>query len=629
MPIPVKWNGDGLSPGTLTTSTVGPGDTALGAINGGANLTVNASGPTSPRIRMAAGMANIYAGWGSVNLGTISQYVASTFFEFETIGSALWAIASGNISGTVTQWRVEIAGTAATLPGNLRLRDGSTQLALSSQALSINTLYRLEVAANGSAITATVFVGTTNTVAAGPISGAASSGSVDSIRFGNFSSSTTSPVMYFDGLSVAPPPVSVTAAATGTGVAVDTGAGPPVVTAGTTALRTGTTYFVAVRNKELVRVGALTPTALTFTSRYNDVGEWSLVVPAASPNANALRQPGAGVLIYRNDDMAKPVMTGPVGSRVLSLTEDGLQLEVSGPDDNVWLAGRVAYQMPDRVATSQGTPTLGANSHDRRSGKAETVMKAYVRANAGGNALAVRECLTVAETRPVPLGNTVRGVARMTPLMDVLKGLAKTGGVGFGVTQLGENLVFDVYSPTDRTLTARFSTLLGNLDTFQLTETAPSTSYVVAGGQGNMQARVFLDMTDTAALVKWPGWRVEAYLDQRQAENTADGAAEIEQAMAEELVTNGPVVQLAMQTRDTAQIQFGRDFFVGDRVTVEPPAGVDLIQEVIREITVTWTAEDGVTAVSTVGSSEATGTPRMVKLLRRLTRRANAVNNAE
>jgi len=132
-----------------------------------------------------------------------------------------------------------------------------------------------------------------------------------------------------------------------------------------------------------------------------------------------------------------------------------------------------------------------------------------------------------------------------------------------------------------------------------------------------------------AALVKWPGWRVEAYLDQRQAENTADGAAEIEQAMAEELVTNGPVVQLAMQTRDTAQIQFGRDFFVGDRVTVEPPAGVDLIQEVIREITVTWTAEDGVTAVSTVGSSEATGTPRMVKLLRRLTRRANAVNNAE
>jgi hypothetical protein len=372
-------------------------------------------------------------------------------------------------------------------------------------------------------------------------------------------------------------------------------------------------FTVVVRNNLLQRIGAIHVKSLSFTPRFNDVGEWTLTVHADMPMAKALEVPGAGVLIYRNADMTTPLMTGPVRTRALRLTDDGYELTVGGPDDNVWIADRVAYQMPNRTAPNQGIPATGAVARDVQTGAAETVIKHYVEANAGQTALAPRRILTVVPVAGAGRGSTVTGSARMrNTLLSLIRGLAGTGGLGFNVRQIGQNLSFDVYTPVDRTGTARFASKLGNLDSFELTETAPAASYVIAGGTGGGTTRIFRDMTDTAAITAWPKTRVERYINQ-----STDDPDELDQALAEELLSNGPTTSMAITTRDTPQIQFARDYYIGDRVTVEPRPG-QVIRDILREVTVTWDPDTGVQAVSRVGSYATTGTNRIIRLVQRL-----------
>jgi hypothetical protein len=767
-----SWDGAGLTAGTLTTSSVGTGDTAFTSIAGGAGITVESSGATPPRVAMAAATANIYCGWGSTVLGTISEYTATALFELASIGSASWAIITGSVGATV-QWRVELGGTAASPPGQLRLRNATAQVAASSQGLVAGVLYRLRVSVTAGVATVSVTNAATGAAVAGPISATITGTSIDNVRFGNFTTSTTGPVMYWDAMRVgATIPVTASRATTWSvsqqlnqvvtsrstswdslaraskyrtlswGVTAQVAAErtttwsvllPPVIAARETSwaslqrvskwrtvtwqvfsgssvatsidtswaslqrvskwrttswsslapvtssrstswqvigrvTRTWETYWgvdpgptetqpvstsaatswqvqvnplipplpvvprrvasgflVVVRNANLQRVGAVAVTSLTFTPRYNDVGDWSLTCSADAPTAEALYAPGAGVLIYRSEEMGIPLMTGPVRSRQRKLTDRGYELVISGPDDNVWIADRLAYQMPDRLATSQGNPSTGSKSHDRRTGPAEVVIKGYVDANVGQAAMTDRRKLTVAAVAATPRGSNVSGVARMTPLLDLISGLAATGGLGWRVQQSGTTLAFDVYEPADRRGTARFSTLLGNLESFQLDESAPTTSCVVAGGRGELTSRVFRAQVDSEALTAWPGTRVERFIDQRQAEDNAGGDAEIDQAIAEELVNGGPTTALAITTRDTNQLQFGRDYYIGDRVTVEPREG-QKITDILREITITWTASDGQKAISRVGSATTTGTPRLLRLVRKLTAKQNGTS---
>jgi hypothetical protein len=375
-------------------------------------------------------------------------------------------------------------------------------------------------------------------------------------------------------------------------------------------------FTVVVRNNALQRIGAIHVKSLSFTPRFNDVGEWTLTVHADMPMAKALEVPGAGVLIYRNADMTTPLMTGPVRSRALRLTDDGYELTVGGPDDNTFLADRVAYQMPTRTAPNQGTPSTGAVPRDVQTGAAETVIKHYVEANGGQTALTPRRIVTVVPVAGAGRGATVTGSARMRNLLSLIQGLAGTGGLGFNVRQIGQNLTFDVYTPIDRTGTARFASKLGNLDSFELTETAPAASYVIAGGTGGGTTRIFRDMTDTDAITAWPRTRVERYINQ-----STDDPAELDQALAEELLSNGPATSMALTTRDTPQIQFARDYYVGDKVTVEPRPG-QVIRDILREVTVTWDPDTGVQAVSRVGSYATTGTNRIIRLVQRLQKAA-------
>lgn len=379
-------------------------------------------------------------------------------------------------------------------------------------------------------------------------------------------------------------------------------------------------YLVVVRDTALKRVGQVQPTTLTLTPRFNDVGEWSLSMPLGRAGADLLRQPGAGVLIYRGDTtLQDPLMSGPVGERVIASGNDGPTLTVSGPDDLVWVSGRVAFPNPSRTGANQNTPTSGAAAYDKRSGPAETVIKGYVGANVGpGLPVASRRRLSIETDQG--RGAHVADSVRMQPLLDRVKALAATGRVGFTVVQTGATLQFRVFVPADRSSTARFAPGLGNLTEYSHSEKAPSCSYVVLGGTGELTARTFKESTDTTALTKWPGWLMESYVDRHDSTD----ADEIAQSMAEALLEGGPQTSLAMTVRDTDRCRFGVDYRMGDKVTVEPEPGLT-VTDVVREVSIAWNVADGDQVTSQVGSSETTGTSPVIKKVRKLQAKTQTV----
>jgi hypothetical protein len=93
--------------------------------------------------------------------------------------------------------------------------------------------------------------------------------------------------------------------------------------------------------------------------RHNDVGSWTLDVPAQHPQARLL-QPGRGIVVFR-DDSTDPVISGPIKRivRKWSATEDSGAgtITVAGVDDNAVLAERLAWTRPDLDIRLQGATT--------------------------------------------------------------------------------------------------------------------------------------------------------------------------------------------------------------------------------------------------------------------------------
>src|SRR5690606_2782219 len=205
------------------------------------------------------------------------------------------------------------------------------------------------------------------------------------------------------------------------------------------------------------------------------------------------------------------------------------------------------------------------------------------------------------------LGATVTGNPRFTPLGDLLKELATTGGVGFRTVQVsGGDLEFQVYEPEDRTDTARFGWELGNLAQFEFRKAAPKSTRVVVGGGGEGTARVFREIPDTGAEAAWLR-RVEVFRDARDTSETDV----LDQRGVEELVENGEQISTRIATVDTPYLRFGVHYNLGDLVTVMTGYTGQVIKDVVREVRIQWAASSGPVITTEVGTSSANSTPRM------------------
>ncbi len=368
-----------------------------------------------------------------------------------------------------------------------------------------------------------------------------------------------------------------------------------------------------VRDRDLRTIGEIDDyTSLTVTSTFNDVGAWQLEISGDSakvPLLNPRENHGGGIVVLRGDDV---IFSGPFRAWSFSQEGDPGTVTVSGPDDNTVLAERLVWPSPTKTIDQQGEFYTHAKTD------AETIMRDLVDLNAGPGALPGRRALGLAlEPLNQHRGRVhVPAKMRFSTVLDELQleavaaqiGTDRKTQLGFRVIQVGATLQLQVFQSVDRIRYATFSTELGNLAGFSYTLTGPTANAVIVG-VGNTQtdsgARINTNLLqyDRADTI-WPH-RVEAFVD--FGEITIADAENVERAddAGEQALDQGAgQVGISMSPIDTAFLQFGRDYQVGDWVTVETRFAN--VQERVIQAGLTWTATEGEVFAAGVGTPDGT-----------------------
>jgi hypothetical protein len=313
-------------------------------------------------------------------------------------------------------------------------------------------------------------------------------------------------------------------------------------------------YKLYVRDSNFRRIGEISDyNKLDLIPRFNAVGSFALDLPTDCAAARELGKPKYGIIVKKD---GQTVFSGTVKSRKRVFNSSGDTMTFSGKDDNEYLVTRLTYPEPGG--------DFSISDYDVRTGKAETVMKQFVNHNAGAVSLPERRILTLEADKG--LGGNVTGRGRFHTLLELLQKLAISnpdwGELGFKVVQVDDELQFQVYHPQDRTKTAFFSPLLGNLTSFEYENTDPESNFVIVGGGGEGAERVIKQQGDNISIANYG--RMESFVDQR---NTSE-EEELNQSLDEELINKSEKNSFNFTPIDTPQLAFGRDYGLGDKVSI-------------------------------------------------------------
>ncbi|MBT2722320.1 siphovirus ReqiPepy6 Gp37-like family protein [Bacillus sp. ISL-46] len=376
-------------------------------------------------------------------------------------------------------------------------------------------------------------------------------------------------------------------------------------------------YNIYIRDSNFKRIGEITDfNKLDLIPRFNAVGSFVLDLPTDCAATRELIKNKAGIIVKKD---GQPVFSGTISSRKRSFSKDADTMTLAGKDDMAYLAKRLAYPVP--------SADFYLSDYDVRTGKAETIMKQFVDVNAGPSApIESRRVFTLEADKG--LGNTITGRARFHSLLELLTSLS--GGLGFRVIQVEDSLQFQVYQPSDKTRSAFFSPLLGNLSSFEYSNDNPEANLVIVGGGGEGKDRIIRYKQDNTSIVKYG--RSETFIDKR---DTSD-VTELDQSIDEEMINNAEQNSFSFLPIDTPQLAFIRDYGLGDKVSIvltQPneiitkeilnyylsfyqsvseenvrvrkiQEKLDVIQDIVREVKITITPEgDSINPV--VGTSDS------------------------
>lgn len=367
-------------------------------------------------------------------------------------------------------------------------------------------------------------------------------------------------------------------------------------------------WAVYVRDDTLRRIAQLDEfDGLDMTPKFNAVGSWQLTIDRRISAVASLFRPGFGIEVTR--DGAR-FLAGPVTNPKVRRTDAEHTATIVGVDDLTWLARRQAHPQPLTAA-----PPYSSTEYDVRTGVCSTVLRAYVEANAGPGALLPRQVPGLALGADPGVGSPVMGRARWQVLLDMLTELAVSGGgLGFDVVQDGTQLLFTVYQPVDRSTSIKFSEGLGTLASYDLSIAAPAVTYTYVAGGGEGTARVVFEREGADAA----GWgRIEQFVDRR---DTSD-LAELAQKSDETLTEGAEKTTLGAVPIETAQVRYGVDYSLGDRVTLVLDDEEDTaVSELIRQVDVKITLESQ-RLVPTIGTPGAHDLLRVAGAMRDLSAR--------
>lgn len=356
---------------------------------------------------------------------------------------------------------------------------------------------------------------------------------------------------------------------------------------------------------------------------FNAPASGQVTLPAW-PEYMQLLQPGNRMVLIRDNTIwcAGPLEEPQDYTWDLGQNAGPGTVTVTFTDDLARVAGYLTYPDPALAFSAQTTTSDVVRT---LSGiNAELIIRQLVSENCGPAALAARRIERLVLDAVAGVGTTRTIRTRFEPLLDACRTAAIGDGLGFRTRQIADEIRFGVYQPADRTGSARFSAGLGNLRSVRFTMGAPTaTAELVQGGNDPKNAapsgdppnvRVYVEVNSGAA-TDW--YRVEKLIEQSGKDNT-NGELSLAGKLA--LGDDNPQASLATVTVDTPDLQAGRDYGLGDRVTVVLPSGLE-IADIVRTIRLEATPDEGEVVTSVIGDSDKSTTTATVRLARDLARR--------
>ncbi|TYK45151.1 siphovirus ReqiPepy6 Gp37-like family protein [Actinomadura decatromicini] len=367
-------------------------------------------------------------------------------------------------------------------------------------------------------------------------------------------------------------------------------------------------------------------TSLDVTRKFNEPASGTVVLPAR-PEVLAQIVEGNRLRVIRDGqvwcagpmEVPREIEMGYGGGEGSAEPQPG-KVTINFTDDLGRIAGYFTWPNPAVAWTLQPISTW----RQITATNAEVIIRTLVDESCGPSALAARRIPSFGLGALASVGTTTSVQTRFEGLLDVCRRVAIDGdGLGFRTREDADQIVFEVYGPSDLTATARFSFGLGNLRYLRAKISAPTVTHALIAGteDDTTGARTFVEVADSAAASNW--YRVEKFVDGSAANDTN---GELTQAGNEEIAGGAAPVELATVTVDVPDrpgqpgMIAGRDFDLGDRVTVALPTGLE-VADLVRSIHLQATPKGGEYVTSLIGSSEATTDLQTVKLVRELGRR--------
>lgn len=252
------------------------------------------------------------------------------------------------------------------------------------------------------------------------------------------------------------------------------------------------------------------------------------------------------------------LLSGPSRSpeRTADRTDPQGTSTFTGTTDDVLLWHRRAYPTPGTADVAQQVV-----AYDVRQGIAETVMRAYVSANLGPGAPAVRKVAQLALAADLARGTTVNVSARFDVLGELLASIATVAGLGFRIVQVGAGLEFQVYDPTDKSQLIRLDMANGSLTSQAVKRTAPTLTRAIVAGQGVGEDRTLVEVANAADEAPYGIFgRIEGFIDQR---NT-DDQLELTQSGQEAILEGASGLAVQAIPGDDQTMAYPQDWGLGD-----------------------------------------------------------------
>lgn len=385
----------------------------------------------------------------------------------------------------------------------------------------------------------------------------------------------------------------------------------------------GAAYWrIRVRDKNFDFVGEVDQfVSLSIELKHNDEDKWEMELDWNSLGAELFRQIASdpenggkgGVYIERNGHF---ILSGPLTQIRRQVSPDGKRLFVYGASDLHWLRKHLALPHPKRMSSPHMTamlyddPDLQNNGHtdyypnvqsspnqDER--LASSHVHVFVRDNIGED--------QEYEGRRLPFLETVNNYVGLD-MVDSEGGVIRTSSAGENLLELCKTIVeYSEYHGSPITMVAKqvgnkvrfecvegqskpnavFSPELGSIVEYTVDRIEPKANQILMGGSGEGSARYFAYAGDEPSKALYG--RIEAMGEFRGAPNSASDSNNwsVEKPMLIKEVyaalnENAEQTIFDFKFQETPGLQYGRDFVVGDEVTVrvENEQTTDLVRSV-------------------------------------------------